>query len=170
MDVQPRGAGVTPCSTCAMKDRSVHVSGRPISTIRANVFHVFYGVMFTPPNLEAISFAKLNTAGTKAQPEDTTNNTVRAERAHYFEVGSYHALNRYATLQFTGWYKLSNYLLRCRAVRHHAVVELFCLRARLAARHRRRLETANEWKISRRAAMWPGGNVRGTGCSPAISS
>ena len=52
----------------------------------------------------------MNTAGTRAQPEDTTNNTVRAERAHYFEVGSYHALNRYATLQFTGWYKLSNFL------------------------------------------------------------
>ena len=76
----------------------------------SNVFHVFYGRMFTPPNLEAISFAKLNTAGTRAQPDDTTNNTVRAERAHYFEVGSYHALNRYATLQFTGWYKLSNFL------------------------------------------------------------
>jgi outer membrane receptor protein involved in Fe transport len=65
---------------------------------QSNVFHAFYGRMFTPPNLEAISFAKLNTAGTKAQPEDTTNNNVRAERAHYFEVGSYHALNRYATL------------------------------------------------------------------------
>lgn len=76
----------------------------------SNVFHVFYGRMFTPPNLEAISFAKLNTVGTRAQPEDLTNNTVRAERAHYFEVGSYHALNRYATLQFTGWYKLSNFL------------------------------------------------------------
>jgi len=76
----------------------------------SNVFHVFYGRMFTPPNLEAISFAKLNTAGTRAQPDDTTNNTVRAERAHYFEVGSYHALNRYATLQFTGWYKISNFL------------------------------------------------------------
>jgi outer membrane receptor protein involved in Fe transport len=76
----------------------------------SNVFHVFYGRMFTPPNLEAISFAKLNTAGTRAQPDDTTNNTVRAERAHYFEIGSYHALNRYATLQFTGWYKLSNFL------------------------------------------------------------
>ncbi|MCK6500713.1 MAG: TonB-dependent receptor, partial [Nitrospira sp.] len=77
---------------------------------QANVFHAFYGRMFTPPNLEAISFAKLNTLGTRAQPEDVTNNTVRAERAHYFEVGSYHALNRYATLQFTGWYKLSNFL------------------------------------------------------------
>ncbi|WHZ15549.1 MAG: TonB-dependent receptor [Nitrospira sp.] len=77
---------------------------------QSNVFHAFYGRLFTPPNLEAISFAKLNTAGTRAQPEDTTNNTVRAERAHYFEVGSYHALNRYATLQLTGWYKISNFL------------------------------------------------------------
>mgnify|MGYP001559190297 FL=1 len=76
----------------------------------SNVFHVYYGRQFTPPNLEAISFAKLNTAGTKAAPEDSTNNTVRAERAHYFEVGSYHALSRWATLQLTGYYKLANYL------------------------------------------------------------
>ena len=77
---------------------------------QANAFHAFYGRLFTPPNLEAISFAKLNTAGTKAAPEDTTNNTVRAERAHYFEVGSYHALTQWATLQLTGYYKLANYL------------------------------------------------------------
>ena len=77
---------------------------------QANVFHVYYGRQFTPPNLEAISFVKLNTAGTKAAPEDTTNNTVRAERAHYFEVGSYHALTRWAALQLTGYYKLANYL------------------------------------------------------------
>ena len=76
---------------------------------QANVFHVFYGRQFTPPNLEAISFAKLNTAGTKAAPEDTTNNTVRAERAHYFEAGSYHALSRWATLQLTGYYKLAHF-------------------------------------------------------------
>jgi outer membrane receptor protein involved in Fe transport len=77
---------------------------------QANVFHAFYGRLFTPPNLEAISFAKLNTAGTKAEPEDTTNNQVRAERAHYFQVGSYHALTSWATLQLTGYYKLANYL------------------------------------------------------------
>ena len=76
----------------------------------ANVFHVFYGRQFTPPNLEAISFAKLNTAGTKAAPDDTTNNTVRAERAHYFEAGSYHALSRWATVQLTGYYKLAHFL------------------------------------------------------------
>ncbi|MCX5725494.1 MAG: TonB-dependent receptor [Nitrospirae bacterium] len=77
---------------------------------QANVFHAFYGRQFTPPNLEAISFAKLNTAGTKAAPENTTNNIVRAERAHYFEVGSDHALSRWATLQLTGYYKLSHFL------------------------------------------------------------
>ncbi|MCX5720991.1 MAG: TonB-dependent receptor [Nitrospirae bacterium] len=77
---------------------------------QSNVFHVFYGRQFTPPNLEAISFAKLNTAGTKAAPENTMNNIVRAERAHYFEAGSDHALSRWATLQLTGYYKLSHFL------------------------------------------------------------
>lgn len=77
---------------------------------KANVFHAFYGRQFTPPNLEAISFAKLNTAGTTAAPENTTNNTVRAERAHYFEVGSYHALTSWAWLELAGYYKLSRYL------------------------------------------------------------
>lgn len=76
----------------------------------ANAFHAYYGRMFTPPNLEAISFAKLNTAGTTAEPEDRTNKQVRAERAHYFEIGSYHALTDWATLQLTGYYKLANYL------------------------------------------------------------
>ena len=76
----------------------------------AHAFHAFYGRMFTPPNLEAISFAKLNTAGTKVAPEDTTNNTPRAERAHYFQIGSVHALTDWATLQLTGYYKLANFL------------------------------------------------------------
>jgi outer membrane receptor protein involved in Fe transport len=77
---------------------------------QANVFHAYYGRLFTPPNLEAISFAKLNTAGTKAAPENTTNNQVRAERAHYFEVGSYHALGQNVSLELTGFYKVSHYL------------------------------------------------------------
>ena len=77
---------------------------------QSNVFHVFYGRMFTPPNLEAISFAKLNTAGTKAAPENTTNIAPRAERAHYFEVGSYHALSSWATFELTGYYKLARNL------------------------------------------------------------
>ena len=77
---------------------------------QSNVFHAFYGRMFTPPNLEAISFAKLNVAGTTAQPENTTNNQPRAERAHYFEVGSYHALSSWATFELTGYYKIARYL------------------------------------------------------------
>lgn len=77
---------------------------------QANVFHAFYGRQFTPPNLEAISFAKLGVLGTTAEPENLTNNNVRAERAHYFEVGSYHALTKWATLELTGYYKLARYL------------------------------------------------------------
>jgi outer membrane receptor protein involved in Fe transport len=77
---------------------------------QANVFHAFYGRMFTPPNLEAISFAKLNTIGTTAEPENLTNNKVRAERAHYFEVGSYHAITKKVTLELTGYYKLNRFM------------------------------------------------------------
>lgn len=77
----------------------------------AHAFHAYYGRMLTPPNLETISFAKLNTAGTKAAPEDTTNNLPRAERAHYFQIGSTHALTDWATLQLTGYYKLAHYFL-----------------------------------------------------------
>ena len=76
----------------------------------AHAFHVFYGRMFTPPNLERVAFTSLNTEGTKANPEDTTNNQPRAERAHYFQIGSVHALTDWATLQLTGYYKLANYL------------------------------------------------------------
>lgn len=76
----------------------------------ANAFHAYYGRMFTPPNLERVAFTSLNTEGTKANPEDTTNNQPRAERAHYFQIGSTHALTDWATLQLTGYYKLANYL------------------------------------------------------------
>ncbi|MBS0150390.1 MAG: TonB-dependent receptor [Nitrospira sp.] len=76
----------------------------------AHAFHAFYGRMFTPPNLERVAFASLNTEGTKAAPEDATDNQPRAERAHYFQIGSVHALTDWATLQLTGYYKLANYL------------------------------------------------------------
>ena len=76
---------------------------------QANVFHAFYGRLFTPPNLESISFAKLNTVGTTAEPANLTNNTVRAERAHYFEVGSYHAVTPKAILEIAAYYKLNQF-------------------------------------------------------------
>lgn len=76
----------------------------------AHAFHAYYGRLFTPPNLERVAFTSLNTEGTKANPEDTTNNLPRAERAHYFQIGSVHALTDWATLQLTGYYKLANYM------------------------------------------------------------
>ncbi|MEX0829752.1 MAG: TonB-dependent receptor [Nitrospirales bacterium] len=75
-----------------------------------HVFHVFYGRLFTPPNLEAVRFAQLNTVGTTAEPENLTNRTVEPERAHYFEVGSSHALSDVVTVALTGFYKLSKNL------------------------------------------------------------
>ena len=77
---------------------------------QSNVFHAFYGRMFQPPNVEQISFAKLNTIGTTAEPDNLTNNKTRAERSHYFEVGSYHQLVRNVWLELTGYYKLNRFL------------------------------------------------------------
>ena len=72
-----------------------------------HVFHAFYGRLFTPPSLEAVRFAQLNTVGTTAEPENVTNQTAEPERAHYFEVGSSHALGDAVTVALTGFYKLS---------------------------------------------------------------
>ena len=77
---------------------------------QSNVFHAYYGRLFTPPNVEQIAFVNLNTQNTTAAPDDPTGFRPRAERSHYFEVGSYHALGRYATLQLTGYYKLDHYM------------------------------------------------------------
>ena len=77
---------------------------------QSNVFHAYYGRLFTPPNIEQIAFVNLNTQNTTAAPDDPTGFRPRAERSHYFEVGSYHAISRYATLELTGYYKLDHYM------------------------------------------------------------
>lgn len=77
---------------------------------QSNVFHAYYGRLFTPPNIEQIAFVNLNTQDTTAAPDDPTGFRPRAERAHYFEVGSYHAIGRYVTLELVGYYKLANFL------------------------------------------------------------
>jgi outer membrane receptor for ferrienterochelin and colicins len=77
---------------------------------QSNVFHAYYGRLFTPPNVEQIAFVNLNTQNTTAAPDDPTGFKPRAERSHYFEVGSFHAVSRYATLQLTGYYKLDHYM------------------------------------------------------------
>jgi hypothetical protein len=77
---------------------------------QSNVFHAYYGRLFTPPNVEQVAFTRLNVQDTTAQPENATGFRPRAERAHYFEAGSYHAVNRYATVELTGYYKLAHFL------------------------------------------------------------
>ncbi len=73
----------------------------------SNVFHVFYGRLFTPPNLESVALLVPNTAGTTAAPDDPTVRTPKPERSHYMEAGWYHAFGRLATLQITGYYKIN---------------------------------------------------------------
>jgi hypothetical protein len=77
---------------------------------QSNVFHAYYGRLFTPPNVEQIAFVNLNTQNTTAAPDDPTGFKPRAERSHYFEVGSYHAISRYATLELTGYYRLDHFM------------------------------------------------------------
>ena len=77
---------------------------------QSNVFHAYYGRLFTPPNVEQIGFINLNTQNTTAAPDDPTGFKPRAERSHYFEVGSYHAISRYVTLELTGYYKLDHFM------------------------------------------------------------
>ena len=77
---------------------------------QSNVVHVYYGRLFTPPNIEQIAFTKLNLQGTTAHPDDPTGFSPRSERANYYEVGSYHALSNWATLELTAYYKQARYL------------------------------------------------------------
>ncbi|HJT21735.1 MAG TPA: TonB-dependent receptor [Nitrospira sp.] len=76
---------------------------------RSNVFHAYYGRLFTPPNVEQIAFTKVNLQGTTAQPDDPTGFSPRAERSHYFEVGSYHSLNNWATLELAAYYRRNHF-------------------------------------------------------------
>ena len=63
-----------------------------------HAFHAFYGRLFTPPNLENIPFQALNTEDTTAAAENRTNVKTKAERSHYVELGSKHAIGDRATL------------------------------------------------------------------------
>jgi len=76
---------------------------------QSNVFHANYSRLFTPPNVEQIAFTKVNLQGTTAQPDDPTGFSPRAERSNYFEVGSYHALTSWATVELAAYYKRSHF-------------------------------------------------------------
>ena len=102
---------------------------------QSNVFHAYYGRLFTPPNVEQVAFAQLNTQDTTAAPENPTGFRPRAERSHYFEVGSYHALHRKATLELTGYYKLAHYLSDAGQFGSTPYLEFLRLRTGMATRY-----------------------------------
>lgn len=75
----------------------------------SHAVHAYYGRLFTPPNIEQIAFTKLNLQGTTAQPDVPTGFAPRSERADYYEVGSYHAVNHWATLELAAFYKRNHF-------------------------------------------------------------
>ena len=97
MDVQSGREGRCRFRGSTTKGKSVPVSASHTNTINRMCSMPFMAGMFTPPNIEQIAFVNLNTQNTTAAPDDPTGFRPRAERSHYFEVGSYHAVSRYAT-------------------------------------------------------------------------
>lgn len=71
-----------------------------------------YARQFTPPSVASVSQTSLdNFEGTSNESEVSSNNKVKAERAHYFDLGVTHKANDYLTLAVDSYYKRSkNYL------------------------------------------------------------
>lgn len=106
--------------------------------------------------------------GTTAQPENLINNTVRAERAHYFEVGSSHALTRWTTLEFTAYYKLARYLSDAGQFGTTPLLNYFAFDRGWQRGVDGALKVRMTDNLTARATL-PGGNVKAMGCSPATS-
>ncbi len=78
-----------------MKGKSVPRLGVTYKAQSINVFHAFYGRHVYPAEFRAYCICESQyRQNTKAAPDDPTGFRPRAERSHYFEVGSYHALSQ----------------------------------------------------------------------------
>jgi outer membrane receptor protein involved in Fe transport len=87
----------------------VNVVWQPNDVLTA---HAGYARYFTPPPLAQVnSSAIVSTLGTTAQPEVTTNDPVKAERAHYFDAGFQLQPLDGLTLGFDAYYKIAENLL-----------------------------------------------------------
>ena len=74
--------------------------------------HAGYSRYFTPPPLDQVNNGAIAaTAGTTAAPALTTNDPVRAERAHYFDVGFEVQPIDGLKLGFDAYYKIATNLL-----------------------------------------------------------
>jgi len=74
--------------------------------------HAGYARYFTPPPLSQVNNAAIAvTAGTTAAPAVTTNDTVKAERAHYFDAGFEVKPMSGLKFGFDAYYKIAQNLL-----------------------------------------------------------
>lgn len=79
---------------------------------KQTTLHAGYARYFTPPPFELVgSNAIAAFAGSTAAPEVTQNDKVRAEWAHYFDVGISHKLLPELTVGLDGYFKISQNLL-----------------------------------------------------------
>ena len=75
-------------------------------------FHIGYARYFVPPPYEALTPTNIaKFAGTTAAPEVTQDDTVRAERSNYFDIGVSQIVVPGLTLGVDAYYKLSNNLI-----------------------------------------------------------
>jgi outer membrane receptor protein involved in Fe transport len=79
---------------------------------KTTTLHAGYARYFTPPPFELVAPGSLALfAGTTAAPAVTTDNTVKAERGHYFDIGASHEFFPGLTLGVDGYYKLATNLI-----------------------------------------------------------
>jgi outer membrane receptor protein involved in Fe transport len=75
-------------------------------------FHIGYARYFVPPPYEALTPTNIaKFAGTTAAPEVTQDDTVRAERSNYFDIGVSQIVVPGLTLGVDAYYKISNNLI-----------------------------------------------------------
>jgi outer membrane receptor protein involved in Fe transport len=75
-------------------------------------FHIGYARYFVPPPYEALTPTNIaKFSGTTAAPSVTQDDTVRAERSNYFDVGVSQIVVPGLTLGVDAYYKLSNNLI-----------------------------------------------------------
>jgi outer membrane receptor protein involved in Fe transport len=75
-------------------------------------FHIGYARYFVPPPYEAVTATDIaKFSGTTAAPAVTQDDTVRAERSNYFDVGVSQIVVPGLTLGVDAYYKLSNNLI-----------------------------------------------------------
>jgi outer membrane receptor protein involved in Fe transport len=78
----------------------------------STTLHAGYARYFSPPPFELLSITSINKfLGTSAAPEVTQNSPVKAERAHYFDVGASQEIMTGLTAGIDAYYKYSRNLI-----------------------------------------------------------